>query len=127
MLIVDRGWTGKAGNTMHELSEKEKAEAAKIWRDSYYSCYKGKDMYATENPCDTCTASQCLGREEAGIKTMQEQKYAKTIGEYLQYVIDTSPSDQTQWNILELVEAAGRYIAKINTERGKVKRVEISQ
>lgn len=58
---------------------------------------------------------------------MQEQKYAKAIGEYLQYVIDTSPSDQTQWNVLELVEAAGRYIAKINTERGKVKRVEISQ
>ena len=73
---------------MHELSEKEKAEAAKIWRDSYYSCYKGKDMYATENPCDTCTASQCMGKEEAWIKTMQEQKYAKTIGEYLQYVID---------------------------------------
>ena len=112
---------------MHELSEKEKAEAAKIWRDSYYSCYKGKDMYATENPCDTCTDSQCLGREEAGIKIMQEQKYAKAIGEYLQYVIDTSPSDQTQWNILELVEAAGRYTAKINTERGKIKRVEISQ
>lgn len=47
-----------------ELSENEKTEAIKIWRDNHYRCYKGKTMYATTNPCETCIVLKCW--EKAG-------------------------------------------------------------